>query len=166
VGSKNPEAEILKGFDSASVCFSKGLGAPVGSALAGSKEFIQESRRFRKLFGGGMRQSGILAAAALYALENHRERLAEDHENAKTLAFGLAEIPGIKLNPNDVETNIIFFELESVNAFDFAEKLRQHSILVEAVESNLIRVVTNLMVDDRQIRGLLGIIETEMKKTS
>ena len=166
VGSKTPEAEILKGFDSASVCFSKGLGAPVGSALAGSKEFIQESRRFRKLFGGGMRQSGILAAAALYALENHRERLAEDHENAKTLAFGLAEIPGIKLNPNDVETNIIFFELESVNAFDFAEKLRQHSILVEAVESNLIRVVTNLMVDDRQIRGLLEIIETEMRKAS
>ena len=164
VASKTSEAEILKGFDSVSVCFSKGLGAPVGSALAGSKEFIRESRRFRKLFGGAMRQSGVLAAAAHYALDHHRNRLAEDHENAQTLAFGLAEISGIKLNPKNVETNIIFFELENVNAFSLAEKLEQHSILVEVVETDLIRVVTNLMVDEKQILIVLETIQSEMSQ--
>lgn len=166
VASKTSEAEILKDFDSVSVCFSKGLGAPVGSILAGSKDFIRESRRFRKLFGGAMRQSGVLAAAAIYALDHHRERLAEDHENAQTLAFGLAEIPGIKLNPKDVETNIIFFELENVNASSLAQKLDQHSILVEVVEKNLIRVVTNLMVDEKQIFTLLETIRSEMSQLS
>ena len=164
VASKTSEAEILKGFDSVSVCFSKGLGAPVGSALAGSKEFIRESRRFRKLFGGAMRQSGVLAAAAHYALDHHRDRLAEDHENAQTLAFGLAEIRGIKLNPKNVETNIIFFELENVNASYLAEKLEQQSILVEVVETDLIRVVTNLMVDEKQILIVLESILSEMSQ--
>ena len=164
VASRTSEAEILKGFDSVSVCFSKGLGAPVGSALAGSKEFICESRRFRKLFGGAMRQSGVLAAAAHYALDHHRDRLAEDHENAQTLAFGLVEIPGIKLNPKNVETNIIFFELENVNASSLAEKLEQHSILVEVVETELIRMVTNLMVDEKQILIVLETIQSEMSQ--
>jgi threonine aldolase len=85
-------------FDSLSVCFSKGLGAPVGSALAGSPEFIQRARRFRKMFGGGMRQAGIIAAGALYALEHHRARLADDHANAKALAEGLAEIRGLEVD--------------------------------------------------------------------
>ena len=159
VASNIPEAEILKGFDSVSVCFSKGLGAPVGSVLAGSRDFIRESRRFRKLFGGAMRQSGIIAAAALYALENHRERLAEDHENAKTLAFGLAEIPGIKLDPNDVETNIIFFRLEEMDAYEFTEILGNRSILVEAVEADLIRAVTNMMIGSSDIPNLLSVIQ-------
>jgi threonine aldolase len=113
-----------------------------------------------------MRQSGVLAAAAIYALDHHRERLAEDHENAQTLAFGLAEIPGIKLNPKDVETNIIFFELENVNASSLTQKLEQHSILVEVVEKNLIRVVTNLMVDEKQIYTLLETIRIEMSQLS
>ncbi len=162
VASNIPEAEILKGFDSVSVCFSKGLSAPVGSALAGSRDFIRESRRFRKLFGGAMRQSGIIAAAALYALENHRERLAEDHENAKTLAFGLAEIPGIKLDPNDVETNIIFFRLEEMDAYEFTEILGKRSILVEAVEADLIRAVTNIMIGSSDIPNLLSVIQKVM----
>ena len=108
-----PESEIAKHFDSVSVCFSKGLGAPVGSALAGSSEFIMEARRFRKQFGGGMRQAGIIAAGALYALENNRDRLKVDHDNAKILAKGLAEINGIEINPDAVETNIINFHAVS-----------------------------------------------------
>ena len=109
-----------------------------------------------------MRQSGIIAAAALYALENHRERLAEDHENAKTLAFGLAEIPGIKLDPNDVETNIIFFWLEEMDAYEFAEILGKRSILVEAVEMDLIRAVTNMMIGSSDIPNLLSVIQKVM----
>jgi threonine aldolase len=96
--------------DTTSVCFSKGLGAPVGSAVAGKKELVQEARRLRKRLGGAMRQVGILAAAALYALDNHVERLAEDHVNAKKLAAGLAELPGVKVDVARVETNMIFAE--------------------------------------------------------
>ena len=99
-------------FDSVSVCFSKGLGAPVGSALAGSREFIGRARRIRKLFGGGMRQAGVLAAAALYALDHHVERLADDHRNAQVIAKAIADTPGLRLDPPDVETNLIWFEVD------------------------------------------------------
>jgi threonine aldolase len=102
------ERDYAAHFDSVSVCFSKGLGAPVGSALCGSREFIQRARRFRKMFGGGMRQAGIIAAGALHALEHHRARLAEDHTNARTLADGLSLLPGIELDPASVQTNLVF----------------------------------------------------------
>ena len=88
------EADYAQPFDTVSICFSKGLGAPIGSALVGSQESIERARRFRKMFGGGMRQAGIIAAGALYALKHHRERLAEDHINAKILAEGLPSNPG------------------------------------------------------------------------
>ena len=97
--------------DSVSMCFSKGLGAPVGSAVAGTKAFTARTHRFRKMFGGAMRQAGILAAAALYAIEHNVERLAEDHANARRLAEAIAELPGIRLDPRHVETNIVIFEL-------------------------------------------------------
>ncbi len=111
-----PEKDYAAHFDSASVCFSKGLGAPVGSALAGTREFIARARRFRKMFGGGMRQAGIIAAGALYALEHHRERLAEDHANARRLAEGLAGLAGIEIDPATVETNIVVFLVTSMPA--------------------------------------------------
>jgi threonine aldolase len=110
------EREYASYFDSVTVCFSKGLGAPVGSALAGSSEFIQRARRFRKQFGGGMRQAGIIAAGALFALENHRARLVEDHANAQILAEGLAQLPAIELNPATVQTNIVRFGLTRIPA--------------------------------------------------
>ena len=100
---------IARNFDSVSVCFSKGLGAPVGSALCGSKELIARARRIRKMAGGAMRQSGLLAAAASYALEHHVERLAEDHALARRLAEGLAGIPGLQVEPP--QTNILFVDL-------------------------------------------------------
>ena len=99
-------------FDTVSVCFSKGLGAPVGSALAGPRDLIREALRHRKVFGGGMRQAGVLAAAALYALDHHVQRLAEDHANAQTLAAGLRQIPGVRLDPATVDTNLVYFHLE------------------------------------------------------
>src|SRR5439155_17697234 len=93
-------------FDSVSVCFSKGLGAPVGSALAGTRDFVVQARRIRKLFGGGMRQAGILAAAALYALDHNVERLAEDHRHARVIAEAIADTPSLRLDPPEVETNL------------------------------------------------------------
>ena len=146
-----PESEIAKHFDSVSVCFSKGLGAPVGSALAGSSDFIMEARRFRKQFGGGMRQAGIIAAGALYALENNRERLTVDHDNAKIFAKGLAEINGIDVNPDDVETNIINFRVQGMTKDELIDKLNKQVTHVLPKDSITIRAVTNLMVSESQI---------------
>ena len=99
-------------FDTVSVCFSKGLGAPVGSALAGPRELIAQGRRHRKVFGGGMRQAGILAAAALYALDHHVERLADDHANARRFAAGIRQIDGLRLVPEEIDTNMLFFRVD------------------------------------------------------
>ncbi len=160
VAQQIPEAEIAKYFDSVSVCFSKGLGAPVGSALVGSHDFITEARRFRKQYGGGMRQAGIIAAGALYALDNHRERLAEDHANAKTFAEGLAKIPGIEINPDDVETNIIMFGLSKMSSDEILKRLRELDIHMLPMDSSSIRAVTNLMVAEKQIPEALEQIRT------
>ncbi len=107
-----PEKTWADSFDSVSVCFSKGLGAPVGSCLAGSADFIRKAKRARKLFGGGMRQSGILAAAALYALEHHRDRLVEDHRHARQLAAAVEKCDGLKLVPESIDTNIVIFSID------------------------------------------------------
>ena len=106
-----PPARVVQAADSVSVCFSKGLGAPVGSVLAGSRAFVRQARRMRKQVGGGMRQAGILAAACLVALDEMVERLAEDHANARILAQGLATIDGVLLDPAAVQTNIVYFDL-------------------------------------------------------
>ena len=145
------ETEIARYFDSISVCFSKGLGAPVGSALVGSDDFIMEARRFRKQFGGGMRQAGIIAAGALYALENNRIRLSEDHANAKSFANGLAEIKGIKINPEDVETNILIFSLTDMSSHEFSQRLSEQDTHMLPWDNTSIRAVTNLMVSEKQI---------------
>lgn len=148
------EATYAAPFDTVSVCFSKGLGAPVGSALVGSKELIQRARRFRKLFGGGMRQAGMIAAGALYALRRQRDRLQEDHTNAKLLAKGLHQIEGIDINPDDVQTNIVVFRTPAISARILAQQLREQGVAVLAVGPNTIRAVTNLMVTREQIQQL------------
>src|SRR5207302_9806810 len=112
VATGSPAREWASHFDTVSVCFSKGLGAPVGSALAGPREFIQRARRIRKLFGGGMRQAGVVAAGALYALEHHQTRLLEDHRNAQVLARAVADTPALRLDPPEVETNLAWFAVE------------------------------------------------------
>ena len=159
---KVPESEIAKYFDSVSVCFSKGLGAPVGSALVGDSDFIMEARRFRKQFGGGMRQAGIIAAGALYALENNRERLTVDHDNAKTFAKGLAEIEGIEIDPDDVETNIVNFCVQGYTAQELIQRLDQQGTFVLPRETTMIRAVTNLMVSETQIQQALEHIRNAM----
>ncbi len=164
VASNVPESDYAACCDSVSACFSKGLGAPVGSALAGTKLFIQKARRFRKQFGGGMRQAGIIAAGALYALQHHRDRLAEDHANAQHLAKGLSVLPGLHIDPREVETNIVRFEVESMPASTLAGLLKQQGIRVLATGPNTLRAVTSLMVTledmETAINVLKGILET------
>lgn len=140
--------EWAQHFDTVSVCFSKGLGAPVGSALAGSKELMTRARRYRKLFGGAMRQIGFLAAACLYAIDNHVERLAEDHNNAKLLAEAVAQTSGLKLVPPTVETNVVWFEVSPTigTPQDVAAKLKANGVLVAALGNHVVRACTHLDV--------------------
>ena len=158
------EAEYAQAFDSVSVCFSKGLGAPIGSALAGSRALITRSRRFRKMFGGSMRQTGMVAAGALYALKHHRERLREDHINAKILAQALQTVPGIEVDPAAVQTNIVIFQTTSMPAQVLVDRLMDKGVAVLAVGANALRAVTNLMVTQAQIQQVAGLVETAMQE--
>jgi threonine aldolase len=147
-----PARDWAKLFDTVSVCFSKGLGAPIGSALAGLREFIARARRVRKLFGGGMRQAGIAAAGALFALDNHIERLAEDHRHAQVIAQAIADTPGLRLDPPEVETNLIFFQVEPQlgTAQAVAQTLKARGVLVQATAPQRIRACTHLDVSAAQ----------------
>ena len=135
-------------FDTVSICFSKSLGAPVGSALCGSAEHIHKARRVRKALGGGMRQAGIIAAGALYALEHNVERLAEDHEKAKLLADAIRLSHGFVLDPDIVDTNIVIFRIDSIygTAADLSARLADRGVLVNSMGRNRIRAVTHLDV--------------------
>lgn len=137
-------ASLAAPFDTVSVCFSKGLGAPVGSALAGPLEMIRAARRFRKMLGGGMRQAGILAAGALYALDHHRERIGEDHQAARAIAAEVAKVSGAMVA--DVETNIINIDTPSTPAARVVEAARLRGVLVGASGPRRVRAVTHLDV--------------------
>ena len=138
-------ATWAKPFATVSVCFSKGLGAPVGSALAGSKAHIALARRYRKLFGGAMRQVGFLAAACRYALDHHVERLADDHANAQLLADAVSDTPGLTLDPPRVQTNVVWFRVDAKLGTPkaLAAKFRDHGILVAALGHDMVRLVTH-----------------------
>jgi len=157
------EADYAKPFDTVSVCFSKRLGAPVGSALAGSQERMQRARRFRKMFGGSMRQSGMIAAGALYALKHHRDRLKADHVHAKLLAAGLSTIEGIQIDPDQVQTNIVFFQTQTISAIELAQRLQTLGVAVLATESHTIRAVTNLMVTQEQIQQVPELVKRALQ---
>lgn len=152
-------------FDTVSVCFSKGLGAPVGSALAGPVEVIAEAKRARKLFGGGMRQSGIIAAGALYALEHHIPRLAEDHAKAARLAADIRTISGLKLAPEEVDTNIVIFQIDGKlgNATQLQQLLAAQGVLVMPVATQAIRLVTHLDVSMAQVERAIEVIRDAMR---
>jgi threonine aldolase len=137
------EATYAAPFDTVSVCLSKGLGAPVGSLLAGSKEVIAEAHRYRKLFGGGMRQVGVLAAAGLYALQHHRDALAEDHVKARRLAEGIAAFPAFRVEPGLVETNIVVFDVVAGDAMPVLEALRAEGVLMVPFGPATIRATTH-----------------------
>ena len=147
-----PATEWAKSFDSVSVCFSKGLGAPVGSALAGTREFIAKAKRIRKLFGGGTRQGGIIAAGALYAMDHHIDRLAEDHRNAQILAEAIADTPGLRLTPPKVETNLVWFEADRAlgTEQEIAGRLKEKGILVSVSGPQIMRACTHLDVSTAQ----------------
>jgi threonine aldolase len=152
-------ADITRPFDSVMFCLSKGLGAPVGSMLVGSREFIDKARVARKLLGGGMRQAGVLAAAGLVALEETPKRLAEDHENAHYLAEGLARIPGIALDSGRVVTNILIFDVRDTgrSASDVCAALARRNVLCGATGEFTIRMVTHYDVDRSAIDRALAI---------
>ncbi len=157
------EADYAAPFDTVSVCFSKGLGAPVGSALVGSAEMMAKARRFRKLFGGGMRQAGIIAAGALYALEKQRDRLAEDHDNAQALAQGLQHMAGVEIDLASVQTNIVNFDLPGQSAAEVVKGMAHRDVAVLATGPHRIRAVTNLMVERQQIERVIEAIAQEIK---
>ena len=159
--------ELTRKFDSVMFCLSKGLGAPVGSMLVGSKEFIEQARIVRKMLGGSMRQAGVLAAAGLIALEEGPKRLHMDHANAKFLAEELAQTPGIKIDASKVVSNILFFEVSGtgLTAFEISKALAAQGVLANATDPRSIRMVTHLDVDragcERAIKTLREIISNK-----
>jgi len=155
-----PVAEITKKFDSVMFCLSKGLGAPVGSMLVGSRDFIDQARKYRKALGGGMRQAGILAAAGLIALEKMPARLHEDHANAKFLAAELSKIPGLKIDPATVQTNILIVDISGTNlaSNDFTRRLAEKGLLIGSVNNEIVRFVTHMDVDRAACERAIQIV--------
>jgi threonine aldolase len=153
VASGIAAAEWARYFDTVSICFSKGLGAPVGSALVGTSDAIQEAHRLRKVLGGGMRQAGIIAAGALYALDHNVTRLAEDHQNAQLLAKVIEETPGLSLESGPVETNLVWIEVDPAlgSAKEVAAKLKGAGVLVSALGAQVLRACTHLDVSKDQV---------------
>jgi len=147
-------------FNSVWIDLTKGLGAPVGAVLAGSEELITEAWRYKQMLGGAMRQSGMLAAACLHALEHHVERLAEDHVRARRLATGIAQLPGVEVDPAAVDTNIVICVVDDAPAV--AARLAEAGVLVGAVDKHRIRAVTHLDVDDAGIDSALAAFEAAL----
>jgi threonine aldolase len=161
--------QLTRKFDSVMFCLSKGLGAPVGSMLVGSKAFIEEARLVRKMLGGGMRQAGVLAAAGLVALEETPKRLHLDHQNARFLAHGLAEIPGIKIDPAKAVTNILFLEVSGtgLTSYEISKRLAAQGVLANGVTAQTMRMVTHYDVDragcERALQVLREVIGVPQK---
>lgn len=159
VATGTPESEFAETFDSVTVCLSKGLGAPVGSVLAGSAAFIEEAHRARKMYGGGMRQVGILAAAGLYALEHHREALARDHDRARRLAEALADMKNVRLDLSTVETNIVMFDVtDGLQALTIVDSLKREGLLLSPFGPRTIRLTTHRDLSDDDVDAALKIL--------
>jgi len=150
--------QISRYFDSVMFCLSKGLSAPVGSLLLGTREFVREARRVRKYLGGGMRQVGILAAAGIVALEEMPSRLADDHLRARRLGEALADMKGVRINLEDVQTNFVMLELEHLPVGEFLDRLRRNKILALPFSSRTVRMVVHKDIDDRDIQRAIDSI--------
>ncbi len=159
--------EQTQGYDSVTFCLTKGLGCPVGALVAGDHGFIAEARRDKHLFGGAMRQAGIIAAAGLYALDHNVDRLGEDHAHAKILARGLAEIPGVGIEGDHIETNIVFFDVGGLGltAADAVERLLARGIRMGAMGRTIIRAVTHLDISRADVERAVEIAQEVFKKT-
>jgi threonine aldolase len=151
--------ELARPFDSLTLCLSKGLGAPVGSLLLGTRAFVGEARRWRKVLGGGLRQAGVLAAAGLYSLEHHVDRLVEDHAHAERLAEGLRGLPGLEVEPP--QTNLVWVKVAPALASDFAAKLATHGVLVTG--STLVRFVTHLDISTADVDRALAAVRAVVR---
>lgn len=158
-------ADVGECFDTISICFSKGLGCPMGSILTGTRSDIARARRIRKLFGGSLRQAGVIAATALYALENNIVRLQEDHDNARELANGLAAIEGLEVQADRVNSNLVYFEIQSAygTAVQLAVALQEHGVLIGPMGGQRMRAVTHLDVSTEDIHTTLKAISTCMQ---
>ena len=160
-----PARALAQNVDSVALCLSKGLSAPVGSLLCGSKDLVGRARKFRKMLGGGMRQAGVIAAAGIVALETMVDRLAEDHDNAKRLAQGLASIKGIKLAQDDIPTNIVMFHLSpELSVVEFMEGLQKAGVKIGLRDGRPFRAVTHRMVSSSDIDEALARIETVCRR--
>ncbi len=161
-----PAHEQARGYDSVTFCLTKGLGCPVGALVAGDREFMKDARRYKHLFGGAMRQAGIIAAAGLYALDHNVDRLAQDHTNAKILARGLAEIPGIRIQVEHVETNLVFFDVAGtrLSATEVASRLAARGVRVGATGRSLMRAVTHLDVSQADVERAVAIAQEVLGK--
>lgn len=157
IASGTGEAEWAKGFDTISVCFSKGLGAPMGSALVGTRDLIETARRYKQMHGGGFRQAGMMAAGALYAVDHHRERLADDHANAARLAAGLAETPGCSVDTDSVHTNLVYFTTDR-SAQAVCHDAERNGVRMLPMGAHQVRAVTNLGVDSSDVDKALTVI--------
>jgi len=160
VALKLPVAEVTHKFDSVMFCLSKGLGAPVGSMLVGSRSFVDQARSVRKALGGGMRQAGVLAAAGLIAVEEMPRRLQVDHDNAKFLASRLAEIPKLRITPEKVKTNIVIFDVSEtgMTSEEMLRRLREKNMIASAVSDSIVRLVTHMDVSRTDCEQALEII--------
>ena len=165
IGCKVDVSTITQHFDSVSTCLSKGLGAPVGSVLTGGREFIARARRWRKMLGGGARQAGVLAAAGLYALDHHIERLAQDHDNAASLAQLLSTVDEAKVHATDLRTNMVFVSFPPDSLKGLSDHLREHGILVTA-RSNPVRLVTHLDFTEEHIGKTVQAIKDYFRVTA
>ena len=155
-------ADLTRDCDSVMFTLSKGLGAPVGSILLGTRDFITEARTWRKRLGGGMRQIGILAAAGLIALEDGPKRLHEDHDNARALASGVAEIPGIAIDPSTVQTNIVIFDVSAtgIKSGEICSRLKENGVLAIGISDTQVRMVTHLDVSREDVHSAVAILGT------
>ena len=158
IATGRSERELARGFDSVSVCLSKGLGAPAGSLIVGRADFIRRCLRLRKMYGGGMRQSGLLAAAGLYALDHHRARIADDHANARALAEALAGCAHVRVDPARVETNLVMIELAHGAPARVVERARERGVLLGLSGPHRIRAVTHLDVDRAGVLAAAAVI--------
>ena len=159
VASGVPASDFASGFDTAWIDFTKGLGAPVGAVLAGSHEAIEEAWRWKQMLGGAFRQSGMIAAGCLYALDHNIDRLAEDHANARLLARGLASLPGVRLDPDDVETNIVIFSVDDAPAL---VRRVADRVELQAFDQHRVRAVTHLDVSRADVELALEAFASEL----
>ena len=151
VASGTDPARIVRDFDTVSICLSKGLGAPVGSVLVGSKAALAEAHRWRKMFGGGMRQAGVIASAGIYALENNIERLSEDHKRARRLAEALNEMPAFSIDLDTVQSNIVFIGTGKGNTKEIIAGLSKKGVEILEIDDSTVRAVFHLHIIDNDV---------------